>query len=74
MIPPAPTNSRTQFSLLGLVALASLFGVVCGLLAAMGAPPVQALLGFVLFGGIAATVAVVVELFAQLLGMRGRND
>lgn len=70
---PAPNNTRPQFSLFGLFAFTSLFCVVFGLLAALGAPPLQALFGFALFGGIAGGLAAVIELFAQIFGLRRRN-
>ncbi len=72
-MPSNPIHTRPQFSLFSLFALTLLFGVVFGLLAAMGAPPLQAMLAFALFGGIAATVAVAVEGCALLPGARRRG-
>ncbi len=67
---PNPFTNRPQFSLFGMLSLVTLFCVVFALLAALGSPPLQTLLGFLLFGGIAGVGAVVIELFAQLTGMR----
>ena len=69
-MPNAAGNTRPQFSLFGLFSFTSLFCVLFGLLAALGAPPAQVLLGFALFGGIAAALAVVIELCARLSGAR----
>ena len=65
-----PHNFRPQFSLFGLLALTALLAVVFGLLAAMGTPAAAILIGFMIFGGLAGVIAVVIECFAQLIGAR----
>ena len=65
-----PISFRPQFSLFGLMSLTALFSVVFGMLAAMGTPAIAVLVGFLVFGGLAGMIAVVIECFAQLLGAR----
>ena len=65
-----PSSFRPQFSLFGLMALMALFALVFALLAALGTSPLQVLIGFLVFGGLAGVIAVIIECFAQLIGAR----
>lgn len=67
---PSTTNFRPQFSLFGLLAVTALFCVVFALLAAMQMPVAQVAIGFLLFGGLVGFVVMIIEGFAQLLGLR----
>ena len=61
---------RPQFSIFGLMALTAVLSIVFGLLAAMGTSPLQVLIGFLVFGGLAGMFAAIIEIFAQLVGAR----
>jgi hypothetical protein len=67
---PSPANLRPQFSLFGLLAVTALFCVVFALLAALQTPVAHVFIGFLLFGGLAGVAVVIIEAFAQLLGLR----
>ena len=65
-----PNTTSTQFSLRSLLILTTIFAALFAFVSALGVSPQHALVGFVVLGTIAGSVALLVEVAYRVLGLR----